>query len=307
MAPKASILRAAFSKKRLLSVLFMSSALAFSLYGLSLHGCVSRRLPKEADLTVVHLTDLHLSSRGGVTDTPWTHKMVIDGYKLHRTCTGKAFDLLEKAVAVINGKIKPDVVVITGDVIDHGDDVEALEKAAAIIRRLNCPVIIAKGDHDVAGTAENRERWNAIWGKLDGASEVKGFDFFYLPFEADRGTFKRLADGITGAPGKPALKFLCLHRMLYSSWLMDAFSKRTYGSMLLSPDRETILDLLGKTAGRWLVLCGHSHTNYEKTRGNITEFCTSSLAEYPHELRILKVKGGDVWTAVVSLDEVDDE
>jgi hypothetical protein len=136
---------------------------------------------------------------------------------------------------------------------------------------------------------------------------VEGVDFFYIPFESDGGTFKRLADSIGGAQGKNQPKFLCLHRMLYASWLMQAFSKRTYGSMLLSPDRDTILEVLGKSSDRWLVLCGHSHTNYETTRGNITEFCTSSLAEYPHELRILNVKGGDVRTAVVRLDEVGDE
>jgi len=285
---------------------FFSGVILF-MAGVLQNASVSRHLPKEADLTVVHLTDLHLSTHGGVTDTPWTHKIVIDGYKLHRTCTGKSLGLLEKAVAVINGKIKPDVVVMTGDLMDNGDDVEALKKGAAIIRRLNCPVIIAKGDHDLAGKDANRELWQAVLGKPDGVSEVKGVVFFNIPFESDEGTFKRLEDGINGFRGKSKTRFLCMHRMLYSSWLMDVCSKMTYGSMLLSPDRDTIIDLLGKTAGRWLVLCGHSHTNHQETHGNITEFCTSSLAEYPHELRILKLKGGDVWTAVVSLDEAGDE
>lgn len=307
MAPKTSMLRTVLFKKGRFFVLFFFSVLAFLSYWFLLPVGVSRRLPKEADLTVVHLTDLHLSSRGGVTATPWTHKIVIDGYKLHRTCTGKSLDLLAQAVAVINGKIKPDVVVITGDIVDSGDDVEALEKGATILRRLNCPVIIAKGDHDPAGTDANTGRWMPALGPLDGVTNVNGVDFFYIPFESDGGTFKRLADSISGAQGKNQPKFLCLHRMLYASWLMQAFSKRTYGSQLLSPDRETILEVLGKSSDRWLVLCGHSHTNYETTRGNITEFCTSSLAEYPHELRILKVKGGDVRTAVVRLDEVGDE
>ncbi|MDD3545310.1 MAG: metallophosphoesterase [Kiritimatiellae bacterium] len=274
------------------------------LAGFSLHeGCFSSRLPQNAELTVVHLSDLHLSTRGRVMDTPWTHKIVVGGYKLHKPCTGKSFDLLEKAVAVVNGEIRPDAVIITGDIVDCGNDGEALKKGAEIIRKLNCPVVIAQGDHDKVG-----DRWEAVFGKRDGRTEMKGFSFFHIPFESDAGTFKRLEDGINGAQGHNRTKFLCMHRMLYTSWLMNALSKRFYGrTALLSPDREAIINMLGKTAGRWIVLCGHSHTNHEGTHGNITEFCTSSLAEYPHELRILKVKGGKVWTSVMCVDKVKDE
>jgi len=285
-------------------VRWLFSVAIVSLIGFSLlEGCFSSRLPQNAELTVVHLTDLHLSTRGRVTDTPWTHKIAIGGYKLHKPCTGKSFDLLEKAVAVVNGKIKPDVVVITGDIVDRGDDGEALKKGAEIIRKLNCPVVIAQGDHDKVG-----DRWESVFGNRDGLSEVKGFSFFHIPFESDAGTFKRLEERINGAQGKNRTKFLCMHRMLYASWLMNALSKRFYGrTALLSPDHETIVNVLGKTADRWIVLCGHSHTTHEETHGNITEFCTSSLAEYPHELRILKVKGGKIRTAVVCLDGVSDE
>ncbi len=274
------------------------------LAGFSLHeGCFSSRLPQNAELTVVHLSDLHLSTRGRVMDTPWTHKIVVGGYKLHKPCTGKSFDLLEKAVAVVNGEIRPDAVIITGDIVDCGNDGEALKKGAEIIRKLNCPVVIAQGDHDKVG-----DRWEAVFGKRDGRTEMKGFSFFHIPFESDAGTFKRLEDGINGAQGHNRTKFLCMHRMLYTSWLMNALSKRFYGrTALLSPDREAIINMLGKTAGRWIVLCGHSHTNHEGTHGNITDFCTSSLAEYPHELRILKVKGGKVWTSVMCVDKVKDE
>ena len=286
---------------------FIPFTLAGLICFLLLDGCFSKRLPNNVELTVVHLADPHLSTYGQVTDTPWTHKIAIGGYKLHKKCTGKSFDLLEKAVAVINAKIKPDVVVVTGDIIDTGDDIAALKKGAEIIRRLNCPVIISKGDHDIARKSENMNGWESAFGKLDGFSEVNEFAFFYIPFESDTETFKSLEDGIKAAQGKKQPGFLCMHRMLYSSWLMDVLCKRWHRTELLSPDRDTIIDLLKKPANRWIVLCGHSHTNHEKTHGNITEFCTSSLAEYPHELRILKVKSGDVWTTVVRIDEVPDE
>ncbi|MFA7174262.1 MAG: metallophosphoesterase [Kiritimatiellia bacterium] len=207
-------------------------------------------------------------------------------------------------MAAINAKIKPDVVVITGDIIDNGDDIAALKQGAEIIRRLKCPVIIAKGDHDIARKPDNRGAWESAFGELDGSSDVRGFAFFYIPFESNKETFKRLEHGIKAALGKKQPLFLCEHRMLYPSWLMSALCKRWHRTELLSPDRDTIMGLLGKTATPWIVLCGHSHTNHKATHGNVTEFCTSSLAEYPHELRILKIKEGKVWTTLVRMDEL---
>jgi predicted MPP superfamily phosphohydrolase len=266
----------------------------------------SRYLPKNADLTVAHLTDLHLSSKGNLKETPWTHKIVINGYKLHKPCTGKSFELLEKAITVINEKIKPDIVVITGDILNRGDDTEALKKGHEVLAKLKCPVIIAKGDHDIASKPKNKSAFESVFGELDGVLSVKDFPFFYIPYESDDGTFERLKKAIDDSSPKSEIKFLCMHRMLYASWLMNKLSKK-YCPTLLSPKRKMIIDMLEKSSGKWIVLCGHSHTNHEETVNNITELCTSSLAEYPHEFRIIKVKDGKIYTRIVKLDEYKDD
>jgi len=248
----------------------------------------------------VHLTDLHLDTNGKVSDTDWAHKLEIGGYKLHKPCTGKSFELLEKAVENINSKVKPDVVVITGDVINHKDDIAAMKKGRDILDRLNCPYIIARGDHEFPRKPGQEGLFESVFGKLDGIRSVKGFDFIYMPYEQDKKNIERLKV-FAGKKGSP-FTFLCLHRMLFTSWGMNGLGK-IYCRTLVAPDSEEILELLEENTGTWVVLCGHSHTNYEGSEGNVTELCTASLAEYPHEMRIIKVKDGELFTEVVEINE----
>ena len=86
----------------------------------------------------------------------------------------KSFELFEKAVTVINEKIKPDAVVITEDILNTGDDIDALSKGTGLVRKLKSPVIIAKGDHDVAKNAENKNAFESAFGPLKGMATVKG-------------------------------------------------------------------------------------------------------------------------------------
>jgi len=262
---------------------------------------ISHSLPERADLTLVHLADLHLSSRGGPRDTPWTHKIVIGGYKLHQPCTGRAIELLERAVDVIHRQIKPDAVLVSGDVIDSGNDLEALKTASRILRRLRCPVIVARGYHDAAWRAGARRVWEPEFGPADGMIEVDGVDLFHLPFAPGADALARLRQGAGGRGARAAPRVLCLHRMLYPSRLMDRLSKQ-YCRSLVDPRRDRIIEIIAGTPGAWLVLTGHSHTNHEYAGGNTIELCTASLAEYPHELRIIKMSGGQVHTRIMMLD-----
>lgn len=263
-----------------------------------LHGCAS--MPEKADLTVVHMTDLHLDSNGKVSETAWTHKIEVGGYKLHKPCTAKSFELLEKSVAYINSKVKPDVVVITGDLINRRDDLEAMKKGRDILSRLNCPFIVARGDHEFPRKPGEEALFGSVFGELDGIQNIKGFDFVYLSYEDDKKNLEKL-EKFTEKTGSP-ISFLCLHRMLFTSWCMDGLGK-IYCRTLTAPDSEEILEMLERSPCAWVVLCGHSHTNYESSEGKVMEFCTSSLAEYPHEIRVIKVRDGELFTDVIEIEE----
>jgi len=282
---------------------FTSALVALVLSGL-LTSCAliapDRIIDRPADLTIVHLTDLHLSTKAnGNVETPWTHKIMVGGYKLHRKCLGRTASLLEQAVQAINTRIQPDVVVITGDIVDRGSDEVAFEKARELIRQIQCPVIVAEGDHDVAG---KRHPFEQYFGERDGVRTVKGHELLFIPFAPSQATLARLEGRTTGSRSK-GLKVLCMHRMLRASPLMKKLSKK-YCSTILSPSRDAVLAMLKDSDGQFLVLCGHSHTNYRKTDGNILHLCTSSLAEYPHELRIVKITDGKIANKVLRIDKI---
>jgi predicted MPP superfamily phosphohydrolase len=254
------------------------------------------------DLTVVHLTDLHLSSSTTPTTTPWTHKIIIGGYKLHQPCLGKTSELLATAVQLVNTCVRPDAVVVTGDVVNRGDDTAALRQARELLCQVQAPVIIARGDHDLTAKPENQALSAALFEPLDGQVEVRGRTFHYLPLDPSETALIRLREGIAATP-PGSLHVLCLHRMLQAPPLLRWLSRK-YTPTVLSPRSNDILEIL-RTCGRpVMVLCGHAHTNYRAVRQNVTHLCTASLAEYPHELRIITVRGGRVRTQVVTLRQL---
>jgi Icc protein len=105
-------------------------------------------------LTIAHLTDTHFGNRPGVADR-------------------------NRLVAERITRIKPDVVVVTGDVADHGRPEEYAE-ALAVLGDLPAPVLWATGNHDV------REAFaEAFFGvptgePLNAAYEVAGARFLRL-------------------------------------------------------------------------------------------------------------------------------
>lgn len=279
--------------------------LASAVIAASAVSCVSVRpariLRKPADLTIVHLTDLHLSTRAdGAVTTPWTHRIAIGGYKLHRKCLGKSIALFEQAIELINSTIRPDVVVITGDIVDRGSDRAAFEQASALVRRLQCPVVVVEGDHDPCG---KEHPFTQYFGDRDGVKTVNGYDLLFLPYNAPDAALDRLQKGLD-RENAAGLRILCLHRMLRTSLLMDLL-RRKYGVILLSPRKDELLPMLEQSGGPVLVLCGHSHTNYTERDGNITHVCTSSLAEYPHEMRIVKIRGAKIRTRTIRLSDLE--
>lgn len=300
MARFAAIKKAFGRKSASLALAALGAIFACLLSSCALIAPPDRIINRQADLTIVHLTDLHLSTKAnGSVDTPWTHKIIVGGYKLHHKCLGRTASLLEQAVQTVNTRIRPDVVVITGDIVDRGSDEAAFRKAQELIRQMQCPVIVVEGDHDILGKRHPFERY---FGERDGVRTMKGYDFFFIPFAPDRETLARLESRMTGSKSGN-LRILCMHRMLRASPLMKKLSQK-YCSTILSPSKDVILAMLKDSNARSLVLCGHSHTNYREQDGNVLHLCTSSLAEYPHELRIVKITDGKVATKVLRLSKI---
>ena len=260
-----------------------------------------------AELTIVHFTDTHLSTlsrEAKKTKTPWTHKFSVDGYKLHHKVLGRSKALLEKAVRVTNRIIKPDVVILTGDVVDKAHDRRAFKEAAAQLNRIDAPVLLVQGEHDAS---DNNNYYHTFFGDFNRTKRIKGFRFFLLPQKPDENRLQNLEEKLADPDARSPL-ILATHRMLYTSTLMKTLSNLYTSASLVPPRREAILRTLNRARKPILVLCGHSHTNYRECRDNIHLLSTSSLVEYPHELRLIKIgENGRIRTRLYPLSEFSSE
>ena len=83
-----------------------------------------------SNFTIVQLTDLHLRP---------------PGLAAYRVCESNM--LTERALRAV-GRLKPDAVMITGDLTDCGLPAEYEVLAGLIRRHLPCPVHVIPGNHD---------------------------------------------------------------------------------------------------------------------------------------------------------------
>ena len=60
----------------------------------------------------------------------------------------KAKELLSAAIERLNSVIKPDILLVGGDLVNKAEDAELLKELAKIFRKVKCPQIIIPGNHD---------------------------------------------------------------------------------------------------------------------------------------------------------------
>ena len=104
--------------------------------------------------TIAHLTDTHFGDRPGVTER------------------------IERVVDAV-ATLEPDVVLVTGDVADHGTAEEYAE-ASTVLGRLSVPVLWCPGNHDVREALAESLFGAPSNEPLDVVFEVGGFRFVLL-------------------------------------------------------------------------------------------------------------------------------
>lgn len=227
---------------------------------------------------------------------PFTYKIRLFGYKFHRLDLYNSKKFLNKAVDLINNKIKPGLVIITGDIADDKTDTEAYRWAFNELQKLNVPYVVVLGDHDVDkdGTKNKEQSWFKP-GPFSGI--FQGYKIIGLPpFPGDK-DIDWLKSELDRSKEREVI--VCHHRMLKAPFLMKVFSKLS--CPVRAPGAKEILQLFSKYDNIRLVLTGHSHTNYVSNKKNTKYITTSSLAEYPFELRLIRIDDKNITTKVYSI------
>jgi 3',5'-cyclic AMP phosphodiesterase CpdA len=70
----------------------------------------------------------------------------------------------------LTGRLEPVLVIATGDLAHRGRSVE-LERASEFLRRLERPLLVVPGNHDIPYTIARLTRPFALWARIFGATE----------------------------------------------------------------------------------------------------------------------------------------
>ncbi len=169
---------------------------------------------------------------------------------------------VEQALAGFVGRIRPDLVVATGDLTHRGRRTQH-ERAAAQLRALGPPVVAVPGNHDIPYTFPARftrpwAEFERAWGETQPISRAEGVVVVGLnsvrPWRHQSGRLKKeqlawAAERLADAP-PGALRIAALHHQLIGApW-------RTRKRPVAARNRvlAALLD-----AGAELILSGHTH------------------------------------------------
>ena len=203
----------------------------------------------------------------------------IDGYEREDV-------LFTEAIAVAN-ELRPDAVVVCGDMIQHWDSDEELSLLRGITGELDesIPIHWVPGNHDVAPdtfrpTAEGLARYREAFGPDQYAVEIGRVRLIVInstsihspelvPAERDANLGFMEAE-LTEADRRDQIPIVCSHH----PWFLDP--NHSAASLTLPEDqRDRLLDIA--EAGRLhSLLSGHIHGNNVDTRGELQQITTTA-------------------------------
>lgn len=239
---------------------------------------------------LVHMSDIHAAR---VKSNPAPR---FPGDPLRNDLVG-SLEILGRAVEHINTRLRPEMVVITGDLVDRGNDLESLKEVKTRLDRLTCPYYPVIGDHD------RRKIYEQVFpGKLDYSFEHGGWHFVSLDSslqKLEEKTLKWLNDDLAANRGRPTV--VMIHRPLVSNALSDFLAARLYNVKLTLENAEETKRLLQKYPDVRLVLSGHTHAAYEQKQDGIYYSIAPALVVAPHCVRVIELSKDRIKSQLVPM------
>ena len=203
-------------------------------------------------VTFVHMTDPQIGFRDRIS--PF----------------GQSDTLMQKAVVAANG-LKPDVVFITGDLIDNPDDSLQYAIFARNLATLEMPVLLVPGNHDMLGySPERRENYLKLRGYDRFSRRVRDCVFIGIDTncikegdeEAEEAQWDWLTQELASARKTRGVRhiFLFVHCPIVRESLDEP---EDYFNFSMEK-RSRYLGLL-KEYGVEAVFAGHTHCDYHAT------------------------------------------
>lgn len=245
--------------------------------------------PNPTALRMVHLSDLHVchvdkNPPGRFVGDPLARDLV------------RSPELLRRAIDQINA-LKPDVVVVTGDLTDRGDDLASLREVKAELDRLACPYCPVIGDHD------RPEVFAQVFpGRLDYYFDLGGWRLVALGLRAGRIEKSTIAwlEGVLAKSGDRQVAILT-HRPLYCDPLTVQIASKLYSVKLNPGNAEQTLRVIAAHPKVRAVFSGHAHVARRDKQGAIEMLWAPALVGPPHCFQLVTLEADRVECRVIPL------
>lgn len=253
-------------------------------------------------LRLVHITDTHcVTTTKEMSGKPSGYAVwYLLGLKaVHWKDLVHSFEILESTVEMVNKKLKPDLVIITGDLTNGGASLEDMKKVKDVFDKLDCKYHALIGDHD------SKRNYESVFGKTNATLAFRGWFFVFLTIHPSEEDIQWLQSVLERHSEDPIV--LCTHRLIYCPRYVLLSARFFKGVELRLQNHERILRLLEERDNLALVLSGHCHQSLFFKRGKKGPgyFTTDSLCEPPHQLRVIDfyrdriesflIEGGSLW------------
>jgi len=268
------------------------------------------------EIRLVHATDLHYLSPT-LTDGSSAFMEIIsqaDGKVTHYT------PQLTRAFVADMLALRPNAVILTGDLTLNGAEVSHRELAALLepLAKAGIPVLALSGNHDSGGvaytfTAQGAE---AIWGledeQIDDCYAHLGYESAFSRDESSMSYAARItptlwcllidvnANGTSGSVNPGTLEWL--EGLLLQAQAEDAVVITATHQTLLTHNKLFTFGYTLNNSGKLLPLyeqyqlplnlCGHLHVQHIAQSGHLTEIAGSSLAVSPNQYGLLTFENG---------------
>lgn len=237
---------------------------------------------------LVHLSDLHVSQATANRPPRFFGDPLVNDLVHSRA-------ILRAAVDQINSRLRPDLVVITGDLADRGDDLESLRRVKVELDRLQCPYYPVMGDHD------RPEAFERVFPGRQNYAFDRG-TWRFVALDAHRGrlepaTLGWLKQELDSSAGRRTA--LLIHRPLEIDPVAALLAARVYRVQLTLQNAEDVRQFLRGYPSVRLVLAGHTHVAWEhqSDAGKGDKYRTlvaPALVVTPHCLRLVELEGDKV-------------